>query len=146
MWRWSRSFHGGDSEPVGTLSTWWACWTGPARGCWRPLLRVDRDRNFPLICQCPLRLVQPGSDDRGHDRSSGHLPEYVRPVRGPVHVVVIRGDGDYQVQQEELITLIFGDGPLASALSTWRSKSGSVLRLGHFRTLELLTFWVTLAS
>ena len=40
-------------------------------------------------------LVHPGGDYRGHHRSSSHLPEYFHPVGGPVHVVVIGGDGDF---------------------------------------------------
>ena len=85
-------------------------------------------RNLLLGCQFSLRLVHCVGDDHSYDRPSRHLPEYSCPVGGPVDVVVIGGDGDfypgvnpfpgsrpgagdYQVQQQEFVALIFGDGP-----------------------------------
>ena len=83
----------------------------------------------PSRRQFSLLRFHPVGNDHGNDRSSGHLPEYLRSVGGPVHVVIVGGDGDfypgvhpfrvpspgagdYQVQQEEFIALILGDGPV----------------------------------
>ena len=121
------------------------------------LLGVNRYCDFFCYCQFHLRLVHSDGDDHGHNRLSGHLPEYFHPVGSPVHVLVIGGDGDfypgvnpfrgsrpgagdYQVQQQEFIALILSD----------RSDSLRALHLPvEVRVgpeARPLTFWATLAS